>query len=171
MSARYAAGLLLALSTTALVGCSCPDYDVMPVHFTLQFKIDTLGTTGFRWQEVEAAYLVRYEDNNFQQLVDTLHASTSGSTFTEDSLQLHYRGPDAAPLFYLQTAYLNRYKTQYLPLKSFALHVGPDVFRITNLDLQQSEHGFRCPVSQVDHYFATINGQRIDARDGYLLTR
>lgn len=171
MNVRYSIGLVLALSTATLAGCSCPDYDVAPVHFTLQFKIDTLGTHGFRWQELEQLYLVRYADNNFQELVDTLHASTSGSSFTEDSLQLQYLGTDTPPRFYLQTAYLNRLQGKYLRLESFVLHIGPDVFRITDLDLQQSEHGLRCPVSRVDHYFATINGRRIDARDGYLLTR
>jgi len=170
MNVRYTTGLLLALGAATLAGCSCPDYDVVPVQFTLQFSTDTLGAgRGFRTAELRECYLVRYEDNNFLSLIDTVR--TYSETLPRDGFQLYLIGPGVPPYLHLPSLYPNRYNNGYEHAQSFALHVGPDVFRINSFDLRQSEHGFRCPVTRVDHYFATIEGQRVDGHEGYLLTR
>lgn len=162
--------MLLALSAILLAGCNCPDVDVAPVQFTLQFSTDTLGAgRGFRTTELRDSYLVRYEDNNFQNLVDTIR--TYSEALPRDGYQLDFPGPGFPPQLYLPFYYPGRYNNYYVEAKSFALHIGPDVFQLNSFDLQQSQRGFRCPVTHVDHYYAVINGQRIDARGGYLLTR
>lgn len=165
MTIRCFAGSLLALSTALLVGCNCPDYDLAPVQFTLKFNTDTLGASrGFRTAELRESYLVRYEDNNFLTLVDTVRAFSE--TLPRDGFQLYFPGPGFPPQLYLPSSYPNRYNTGYQTVQSFSLHVGSAIFRLNSFDLQQSKHGLYCPETHVDHYFATLNGQRIDARGG-----
>ena len=171
MSMRHFAGLLLALSTATLAGCNCPDADVAPVVFTLQFSTDTLGAgRGFRTAELRAAYLVRYKDNSFQQLADTIRVATNSYAFSDDSLQFYFPGPEFPPQTYLPFHYPDFYD-RYALAQSLVLHIGPDAFRFSDFDMERSKTGLVCPETHLEHYFATLNGRRIDVRGGYLLTR
>jgi hypothetical protein len=171
MNFRGLAGGLLALGMTTLAGCNCPDADVAPVQFTLQFSTDTLGAgRGFRRAELQAAYVVRYKQNGFQGLIDTLHTARGPYNFNEDSLQFYYPGPGLPPQVHLPGHYYDFYEPAALA-RSFALHIGPDVFRLTDFDTQESTTGLVCPRTHFDHYYVVLNDQRIDVLGGYLLKR
>lgn len=165
---------LLALSTALPAGCNCPDADVAPLQFTLQFSTDTLGAGhGFRTAEIRDSYLVRYKDNQFRELADTLRAVVRTSySYFDDSLRIYYPAPGLPPQFSLPSSYHDFYAASgYGSAKSFVLRVGPSVFRLNDFKIDERTTGLLCPQTHQDHYFAALNGQRIDARGGYLLTR
>jgi hypothetical protein len=165
MTIRAISGLLLAGG--ALLGsCNCPEAETGPVPFVLQFSTDTLNAgRGFRRAELQAAYLVRYDDAAFIYPVDTLRFVTKSQN--EPGILLYYPTAFSAPQAYLP--YYIDNGNHYA--QGFKLQLPGVTYYISNLELQMSDSKGFCEQSHTDHYYATVNGQRVDARGGYLLTR
>ncbi|MEJ7664034.1 MAG: hypothetical protein WKG07_33140 [Hymenobacter sp.] len=159
------AGLLALAAGLAFGGCKksspdapCPLYLPSPLPFGLAFSTDTLGAgKGFRKAEAFSAYLVRYRDTSLTQPLDTLRAQDKvPKAFT-------YVG---------KTMFLNILATD-----------GPDGFRGYRLAVPAAQRSYditdivleyggisECTRS-INRLDALVNGQRVDARRGYTITK
>ena len=159
-STHYPSFLLAALlAGLAFAGCKkCAPSDPGPLPFGLVFSTDTLGTgLGFHKAEALSAYLVRYRGTDFSEPVDTLRA--------QDKVPKAFYYVDHKLFCVIPAA------TGPTDPRSFRLEV-PAVKRrydITDIVLQYG--GISDCTRSIDRLDALVNGQRVDARQNYTLTR
>lgn len=155
--------VVLALSLVAAgTGCrkDCYMADTGPPQFGLAFSTDTLGTGGgFRKAEAFSAYLVRYRGADFSQPQDTLWAKNQR------------QGPN---VFY----YVDR--TMFCNFPAVGGATDPQSYRLEvpaarkryDISAIALEYGGTTDCSRtIARLDALINGQRVDARRGYTLTK
>jgi hypothetical protein len=151
---------LLALAAgLAFGGCKkCAPNATGPLPFGLALSTDTLGTgKGFRKAEAFSAYLVRYRGADLTQPLDTL------------------RPQAVVPRnFY----YVDR--TMFCNFPAASNPDGPHSYRLAVPAAQRSydiadivlEYGGITDCTQnVNRLDALLNGQRVDARRGYVITK
>jgi hypothetical protein len=140
-----------------LAGCSCPPNATAPPQFTLAFSDDTLNSSsvGFRRAEIRSAYLVRYANTDFQQLIDTLRQPTA-FLGTKPTLAIYYRAQ--YPAQFALPDFVSQYKTAH----SYRLVVpaANRSYDITNVILEQTAGSKRCDNDRLNRSEANINGQQ-----------
>ena len=153
------AGLLALAAGLAFGGCKkCLPNNPGPLPFGLAFSTDTLGTgKGFHQAEAFSAYLVRYRGADFTQPLDTLRAQ------------------DKVPrVFY----YVDR--TMFCNFPAISGSDGPGSYRLAvpaaqrNYDITDIvlEYGGTSECTRsINRLDALVNGQRADARRGYVITK
>ncbi len=153
---------LLALGTLlAASGCGqhqdCPVAMTSPPMLGLTFSTDTLGGgSGFRKAEALSAYLVRYKNADFSQPLDTVRTGKVGGNF-------YYTG---RTLFCSLPA-----STGTTDPRSYRLEVPAVSRRYDITDIIVQYDGTAECTSSLSRLDALLNGQRIDARRGYVLTK
>lgn len=153
-----AAGLAFGGCKKSSPDAPCPLYLPSPLPFGLTFSTDTLGTgKGFRQADAFSAYLVRYRDANLTQPLDTLRAL------------------DKVPRAF---AYVG--KTMFLNILAGSFSDGPRSYRLAVPAAQRSyditdivlEYGGTSECTRsINRLDALVNGQRVDARRGYVITK
>jgi len=157
--------LLLAGSLAALAGlgsgcrskCDGRMNSMPPPAFGLVFSTDTLGAgKGFRKAEVLSAYAVRYAGADLTEPLDTVRANQRGNVFY----------------------YVDRTLFCNFPINSLA--TGPHSYRVEVpaaqrrydvKDIVLQYGGVSDCTTSLDRLDALLNGQRVDARRGYVLTK
>ena len=155
--------VVLALGLVAAgAGCrkDCYLAATAPQSFGMAFSTDTLGAgVGFRKAEAFSAYLVRYRGANFSQPQDTLWAKNQRQVPTA---------------FY----YVDR--TMFCNFPAIGSATDPRSYRLVvpaaskRYDVSDIvlEYGGTTDCSRtLNRLDALINGQRVDARRGYTLTK
>jgi hypothetical protein len=159
---RFVAALL-GLGACGLTGCNlrpCASSDTGPPPFGLAFSTDTLGAgTGFRKAEALSAYLVRYQGVAFTQPVDTLRAND------------RFKSPTA--FYYVDRTLFCNFTAVGGPADphSYRLEVPAAKKRYDISDIVLEYGGVDDCTRTVARLDAQLNGQRIDARRGYVLTK
>ncbi len=154
---------LLVLSVGSLTGCNlqhCNPSELGPVPFGLAFSTDTLGAgTGFRKAEGFTAYLVRYQGVDFSQPLDTLRAN--------DRL----KSPTA--FYYVDRTLFCNFLAAPGPggPRSYRLEVPAARKRYDISDIVLEYGGVDNCTRTIARLDALLNGQRVDARRGYVLTK
>ena len=148
----------MAASQTLSSCKKCAPSETGPPPFGLAFSTDTLGAgLGFHKAEAFSAYLVRYRGTNLSEPLDTL------------------RPQDKVPAAF---SYVG--KTLFCNFPASAGATDPHGYRlevpavkrrydITDIVLQYG--GVSDCTRSIDRLDALLNGQRVDARRGYVLTR
>lgn len=155
-SAGWLVGALLAASSCRHPQ-DCAVAITSPPLLGFAFSTDTVvGGTGFRKAEAFTAYLVRYKNADFSQPLDTVRATKPGGNF-------HYID-----------------RTLFCNLPAGGGATDPRSYR---LEVPATKHRYDIadPVVQYDataectrslaRLDALVNGQRVDVRRGYVLTR
>jgi hypothetical protein len=159
---RFVAGLL-ALAAGSLTSCNlhpCSSSETGPPPFGIAFSTDTLGTgTGFRKAEALSAYLVRYKGVDFSQPLDTLRAND------------RYKSPTV--FYYVDRTLFCNFTAIGGPSDphSYRLEVPAVKKRYDIRDIVLEYGGVDDCTRTIARLDALLNGQRIDARRGYVLTK
>jgi hypothetical protein len=159
---RFMAGLL-GVAACSLTGCNlhpCYSSESGPPPFGMAFSTDTLGAgTGFRKAEAFSAYLVRYRGSDFSQPIDTLRANDRA------------KAPTA--FYYVDRTLFCNFPAVGGPTdpRSYRLEVPAAKKRYDISDIVLEYGGVDDCTRTVARLDAQLNGQRIDARRGYVLTK
>ena len=159
------ATLLVLAAGLAFGGCKktspdapCPLYLPSPLPFGMALSTDTLGTgKGFRQAEAFSAYLVRYRDANLTQPLDTLRAQDKvpkAFTYVGKTMFINILATDG----------LNGYRGYRL-----AVPAAQRSYDITDIVLEYG--GTSECTRSINRLDALVNGQRADARRGYVITK
>jgi len=154
---------LLGLAASSLAGCNlrpCASANAGPPLLGLVFSTDTLGTgPGFRKAEALSAYLVRYRGADFSLPLDTLRASD------------RYRSPTA--FYYVDRTLFCNFPATAGPSdpRSYRLEVPATKKRYDLSDIVFEYGGVDNCTRTVARLDMLVNGQRVDARRGYTLTK
>lgn len=158
--------MLLALAAgLAFGGCkkSSPDAPCPPIlpellPFGMAFSTDTLGMgKGFRQAEAFSAYLVRYRDANLTQPLDTLRAQDKvprAFTYVGRTMFVNILATDG----------LTGYRSYRL-----AVPAAQRSYDITDIVLEYG--GTSECTRSINRLDALVDGQRVDARRGYVITK
>jgi hypothetical protein len=162
LSLRRLAAVLAAAAALPACQQTCPLGMAPPPTFMLAFSADTLTSSGvgFRRAELRSAYLVRYNDAEFQSLIDTLRQpSASTANSTKPVFPIYYP-PGHLPQFGLPD-----FVSQNASSRSFRLVVpaANRTYNISNIVLTQEPGESRCDGYHLTRREANVNGQ---LRDG-----
>lgn len=155
--------VLLGLAAGSLTGCNlhpCYPADTGPPPFGIAFSTDTLGAgAGFRKAEAFSAYLVRYRGADFSQPLDTLRASD------------RYKAPTV--FYYVDRTLFCNFPAVGGPSdpRSYRLEVPAAKKRYDISDITLEYGGVDNCTRTISRLDALLNGQRVDARRGYVLTK
>lgn len=159
------AALLALAAGLALGGCKksspeapCPLALTGPLPLGLAFSTDTVGTgLGFRKAEAFSAYLVRYKGPGQTEPLDTL------------------RPQDKVP-----TAFCYVDKTLFCNILAIENPTGPRSYRLVVpaaqrrydiADIVLEYGGVENCTRTISRFDALVNGQRVDVRRGYVITK
>lgn len=165
--------ITLSLGAMGLAACSCPYYDVAPPQVMLTFSADTLnGGPGFRQVEVHSAYLVRYKNSDFTDLIDTLRQDPTGSK-PGQNFAVNYDPQNGVRCivegWVTGTApHYNHYSARSYRL---GMPAAARSYALSDIVLKTSQTDERCPQTRIDSYTITINGQVVDVRNSATLTK
>ncbi|WP_223650523.1 hypothetical protein [Hymenobacter psoromatis] len=159
------ASLLFLLAGLSFAGCKksspnspCPLALTGPLPFGLAFSTDTLGTgTGFRKAEAFSAYLVRYRGTNLTEPLDTLRAQDKvprAFTYLDKTMFLNILATGGSDGFH-------SYR--------LAVPAAQRSYDITDIVLEYG--GLSDCTRNINRLDALVNGQRVDARRGYTITK
>lgn len=139
-----------------LTGC-CWDVRQENTGFvTFQFATDTTATgRGFRKQEVQSVYVVRYTDANLTQPFDTLRQLPAGSLVnpTTENLTIYNTPPNSLQLFFQETK-LGGFSSYRILVPASQRN-----FDIQDAALDLQENDDRCKSVYVQQIRFTLNGQ------------
>ncbi|WP_151089212.1 hypothetical protein [Hymenobacter baengnokdamensis] len=147
----------LAVCLLAFSSCrkDCAPADTGPPLFGIAFSTDTLGTgRGFHEAEALSAYLVRYADANLSRPLDTVRTNQKPGNFFYVDRTLFCNFPASAG-----AADPHSYRLEVPATKSR--------FDIQDVVLQYG--GPTDCTRSIDRLDALVNGQRVDARRGYVV--
>lgn len=151
--------LLAVAASQALSSCKkCAPSEPGPLPFGLVFSTDTLGAgLGFRRAEAFSAYLVRYRGTNLSEPLDTL------------------RPQDKVPaaFYYVDKTLFCNFPASAgaTDPRSYRLEVPAAKRRYDITDIVLQYGGVSDCTRSIDRLDALLNGQRVDARRGYVLTK
>jgi hypothetical protein len=160
--ARFLAALL-ALGFCGFTSCNlnhCAPAETGPQPFGLAFSTDTLGAgTGFRKAEAFSAYLVRYRAADFSQPLDTLRATD--------------RTKAPIVFYYVDRTLFCNFPAVGGPSDphSYRLEVPAVKKRYDISDIVLEYGGIDDCTRTLARLDALLNGQRVDARRGFVLTK
>ncbi|QKG53158.1 hypothetical protein [Hymenobacter sp. BRD67] len=147
----------LASCLLAFSSChkDCAPAITAPQPFSIAFSTDTLSTgRGFHKAEALSAYLVRYADTELSQPLDTVRTSQKPGNFFYVDRTLFCNFPASAG-----AADPHSYRLEVPATKSR--------YDIQAVVLQYG--GTTACTRSIDRLDALVNGQRVDARRGYVV--
>ena len=159
VSTSFYSALLLASTLLAASSCRqpCAMAETGPPLLGFVFSTDTVGTgTGFHKAEALSAYLVRYKKADLSQPIDTVRTNSRPGNFYYVDRKLFCNFPasagDSDPHSYrLQVPAVQRR------------------YDITDINLQYD--GTADCSRSISRLDALVNGERVDARRGFVLTK
>jgi len=155
----FCSTILLAGTLLAASSCrqECGQAETGPPLLGFAFSTDTLAAgTGFRKAEAFSAYLVRYKKADFSQPIDTVRTGQRPGNFYYVDRTLFCNFPaspgPADPL-------------------SYRLEVPAATRRYDITDIGLQYDGTADCSRSISRLDALVNGQRVDMRRGYVLTK
>jgi hypothetical protein len=151
--------LLLAGALLVASGCrrECALAETGPPLLGFAFSTDTLAAgKGFRKAEALSAYLVRYKDADLSQPLDTVRAGQRPGNF-----------------YYVDRTLFCNFPASTGPTdpRSYRLEVPAATRRYDITDIGLQYDGTADCSRSISRLDALVNGQRVDARRGYVLTK
>jgi hypothetical protein len=154
---RIAPLLIIMLLAASSCQQKCGLAETGPPLLGIAFSTDTLGAgTGFRKAEALSAYLVRYKNADLSQPLDTVRTSQRPGNF-----------------YYVDRTLFCNFPASAGPADphSYRLEVPAATRRYDITDIGLQYDGAAACSRSISRLDALVNGQRVDARRGYVLTK